>query len=292
MKDKKMSYVIASLLVILILGNIVYIFMRESVHVSNEETEDAIEDTILLRYGDNIQDISCNPLNGSEVSLVNESGYSVIFYIDPYCESCLKSFALANQMNDILGKFLDVTIVWRQEPSKDIISKIGINEDQQFILDNIGIANPYPEYFVIDNKGEIVLLVDELGKLSKNIVDLDCFTDDEIVESANQYFAGKAPKDSDKPILVYFAMEGCKDCAEAEELLNSRNVKDYYDIITVYTEDSYGEQEYADIGRIFLEIYGIEWYPSFAILKDDTYQFIGETSMEELEGLLFTNISD
>lgn len=48
MKGKKMSYVIVSLLVILILGNIVYIFMRESVHVSNEGTEDAIEDSIWL----------------------------------------------------------------------------------------------------------------------------------------------------------------------------------------------------------------------------------------------------
>ena len=84
-------------------------------------------------------------------------------------------------------------------------------------------------------------------------------------------------------------MEGCNDCAVAEKMLNAKNIQDKYNLLTVYTEESYGEQEIVDVGSLFLEIYGIEWYPSFLIIKDDTYQFVGETSIEELENILMVD---
>lgn len=248
------------------------------------------DDSILMQYGDNIEDVTYKSLEGENNSLMNNNEYGVIFYIDPYCESCLKSFVMAKRMDDVLGKYLDIFIIWRQNPNSDIIKKIGVSKEKQFIVDNMQISNPYPSYFIIDNTGKIIFNVDNLEKLSKKVVKLDCFTDDDIKKLANKYFLGQIPNDNQKPALVYFAMEGCKDCAAVEKFLESKHVQDFYNIITVYTEDSYGE-EIVDIGKFFLEIYDINWYPSFVILKDGTYQFIGESSIKELDGLLFADKS-
>lgn len=283
MEKRKMIYVIIGIFVILLLAIIIVFLFGKSDSKENEIPNNSV----LLQYGDKIADITYKTLSGDKDTLMSESGYSIVFYIDPYCGSCLQSFVLAEQMNDILEESVDIKIVWKQEPSKDIIRKIGIDKEKQFVLDNIEIANPYPTYFITDNKGNIVFIVDELDKLSKKVVALDCLKNDEIIELANKYFLKKTQKDSVKPTLIYFAMDGCKDCAAAEELLDSKSAQKYYDIVTVYTENSYGEKEFVDVGKLFVEIYGINWYPSFVIIKDGTYQFIGESSVRELEDFLF-----
>lgn len=287
MKRGKKKYIVASVLAVLILGIIAFVFIEKHIIYSCGMSSDAI----LLRYGDNFENILCKSLNKNKDTIINENRYNIVFYIDPYCESCLESFVVAAQINDVLGNYLDVKIIWRQEPSEDIIRKTGIDKNKQFILENVKIANPYPAYFIVNNEGEIILSVDEVDKLAKNIITLDCFGKDDIIKSANQYFLNRIKKDDNKSTLIYFAMEGCKDCMEAENMLCSNNVQDSYNIVTLYTDDSYGEQENVDVGRLFLEIYGIEWYPSFLILKDDTYKFVGETSIEELKKILFTDNS-
>lgn len=285
MKRKKMICVLVIGLAIIVLSAIILIIIKRS----NNNSDEMLENTILLRYGDNFSSVTCEPIEGNKDTIINELKYNIVFYIDPYCESCLKSFVAADHMNKILGKYVDVTLLWRQEPSEDIINKVGIDKDKQFVLNNVKISNPYPTYFVIDKKGEIVLSVDDLDKVTKNIVVLDCFTKENIITSANQYFFNKVGKENNKPALIYFAMEGCNDCAVAEKMLNAKNIQDKYNLLTVYTEESYGEQEIVDVGSLFLEIYGIEWYPSFLIIKDDTYQFVGETSIEELENILMVD---
>lgn len=92
--------------------------------------------------------------------------------------------------------------------------------------------------------------------------------------------------DRKKPSLIYFAMEGCPDCESAMEILTKNSILDHYNIQTIYTKDSYGEKEFVDSGDFFMSIYGIDWYPSFLILKENEHIFIGQKTEQELVGIL------
>lgn len=43
------------------------------------------------------------------------------------------------------------------------------------------------------------------------------------------------------------------------------------------------KNEIKDKDQLFRLIYGIEWYPSFVILDNESYYVIGETPINELE---------
>lgn len=53
-------------------------------------------------------------------------------------------------------------------------------------------------------------------------------------------------------------------------------------MVTIYTRESYGQKEMVDIGGIFMNLYQIEWYPSFLIIDNNDYKFISKMSSREL----------
>ncbi len=57
-------------------------------------------------------------------------------------------------------------------------------------------------------------------------------------------------------------------------------------MLTLYTKDSYGAKEWVDNDDLFLEIYGIDWYPSFLIISEDNYKFIGQETEDKLIEIL------
>ncbi len=94
--------------------------------ISNNEKlhEEVAENEILLQYGDSFNAVPTVSINGVD-KLNSNSNYQVVFYIDPYCESCIKSFTVAERLNSILKGYVDINILWRQEPSEDIKIKVG-----------------------------------------------------------------------------------------------------------------------------------------------------------------------
>lgn len=249
-----------------------------------KESESAEE--ILLQYGDSISNISYQNLSNKNQLLNNKSVYKMVFYVDPYCESCVKNFEIIERMNSILGNDLSINILWRQSPKQDIIEKTGIAGENQYILDKTALLNSYPTYFIVDKSGKIVLCVDDIGRVIKKIIELNILSEDKIISETNNYIYNKISKQNDKPILVYFAMEGCKDCEMAENMMDQNNIHEKYNVLNIYTEESYGEQEFVDVGCLFLEIYKIEWYPSFLIMDQEGVQFVGKNSIENLRQIL------
>lgn len=268
-------------LTIFIVGFVIFKCMEKQESKGAEAAEE-----ILLRYGDPISNISYRNLDNENQLIDNTSGYKMIFYIDPYCESCVKNFEIIERMNAILGNDLSINILWRQSPKEDIIEKTGISGGNQYILDKTSLLNSYPTYFIVDKNGKIILCVDDISRVIKKIIELNIFSEDKIISETNDYLYNKISKQNNKPLLVYFAMEGCKDCEMAENMMDQNNIHEKYNVLTIYTEESYGEQEFVDVGRLFLEIYGIEWYPSFLIMDHENVQFVGKNSIENLREIL------
>lgn len=81
-------------------------------------------------------------------------------------------------------------------------------------------------------------------------------------------------------------MDGCPDCKQTIKSLEKNNVLCNYNMLTLYTKDSYGAKEWVDNDDLFLEIYGIDWYPSFLIISEDNYKFIGQETEDKLIEIL------
>ncbi|PWJ49769.1 thioredoxin family protein [Faecalicatena contorta] len=243
------------------------------------------DNEVFLQYGDSFSSVSCVALNNEKEKKNSAQKYKIVFYIDPYCESCIKSFTVAERMSSILSEDISVNILWRQRPSTNIEKKAGVPSDNQYVLDNIKLSNPYPTYFILDDKDEIVLMTDNVEKVMKKILSFEDISKEHIIDRTNSYLSVKV-EGNNKPILIYFAMEGCPDCEKAEEMLWDNHIQEKYNILTVYTEESYGEHEYVDVSNVFGIIYDIEWYPSFLILEQDEYKFVGENTLEDLKQIL------
>lgn len=87
-------------------------------------------------------------------------------------------------------------------------------------------------------------------------------------------------------------MTGCSDCSAADRVLETKQVKNNFNITKLYYKNEVNDKEYIDYHDMFLNVFNIEWYPSFLILKsDNSYQFIGETSVENLQDVLMNSIN-
>lgn len=64
--------------------------------------------------------------------------------------------------------------------------------------------------------------------------------------------------------------------------MESKTIIDKYQIQIIYKYDDV-KNEIKDKDQLFKLIYGIEWYPSFVILDNESYYVIGETPINELE---------
>ena len=103
------------------------------------------------------------------------------------------------------------------------------------------------------------------------------------MQMADNYLKEKY-QSGEKPLLVYFAMDGCSDCEAANPIIEGEKIQDKYQVVTIYREKDKGK-EIIDTYSLLKRVYEITWYPSFVILDKET-RIIGETPLQELETLL------
>ena len=93
-------------------------------------------------------------------------------------------------------------------------------------------------------------------------------------------------EDNSKTDMIYFAMEGCKDCEAANQIIDE-DITTIYNIEKIYTENDYGSEQFVDLNDIFATLYDISWYPSFLIIEDNqNYRIVGETPIDKLKEAL------
>ncbi len=237
---------------------------------------------ILLEYGDVIDFEMYEVLQQEEI--MSKEGLKLVMYVDPKCGACIikiQEMQLISQLvpeEDIVS-----VIIWADKPKTSFLVENEIIIENQYIEKNQKLLNKDPSYLVLNETNEIELITTESDKVLKTLID-ECNISNEILMSnADELIMDMYGTTNDSlQSLIYFAMEGCPDCEAIEVVLSNEEIVDYYEVITVYTKDSYDEK-IVDYGGILASIYNVEWYPSFRIVKGNDSVFIGELPPNEVE---------
>ena len=277
---KKNILIIFLLLVIAILGCIILVSSFKDNNIQYNYSQN------IKAYGDDFSDIvmydeNDNPSNISDI----DADYRIAFFLHRDCSSCINMLPQIERLAEVYkAADLKVLLLWENEIPSDNISA---NNILNYSLHNVQIDDVYGTCFVID-KANKVEFRDESGLNSlvlKLSDDIDC-DKEEIIESTNNYIRNHyGTGNSEKPMLIYFSMIGCPDCEEADTVIYTDDIQDKYEIIKISIDKNdlkVDKDGYMDDMRLYKNIYSITWYPSFLLLSEDKYEFIGEVSMDEL----------
>lgn len=283
MKKTKVVAVILTIIVLCFisfrLGNY---FNFENLKQANTETEQMY----YLEFGDNFSELDLRSYDGISKNLPStDEKYQIVFYLDTRCSTCMTQLVAVKHLENIFkGELVDISIVWSGDFKVENIEKLGLQKEHNYYLMDAKINSATPTCYVLDNNNKIILETPEVSKALEMIIQSDEIMKESVIEKCNTYF--QDIKDENKPIMVSFLMEGCKDCENAAPIIENSDIQDKYTIYDIYTEESYGNKEEVDVGNVFLTIYSLDWYPSFIIIDDKDYVDIGKIPVEDLESAI------
>lgn len=218
--------------------------------------------------------------------------YKLVFYLDTNCKTCVDQLEIVRRLNYMLeDNNIELNILWKDKIDLTLLNKHYIPLSMNYSLTNKKIDTNTPTIYILDDNNKIIFNTMESEKLMKKIMDLEGISLDKIKEKTNKFFLGEYKKtnkyDTNKSLLVYFTLEGCSDCEKADSVIQNINVQKKHNILKVYNSNiSENNGEVIDYGNLFLNLYSIEWYPSFLKIKDNKSIFIGETDIKDLESNL------
>ncbi len=242
---------------------------------------------IVLAYGDNFREVNANVYGqDGEDCISQEYEYTIVYYIDKSCGSCINSLYMIDQMCNLFqtGKVNNV-LLWQDEIGKKALEKTTIPAEANFCLKKAYISTSTPTYYIVERTGKIIFVGNQIKDVLDKIESLGVLPDKNMAKHYYQAVANKKFSDQ-KPILVYFSMVGCKDCEAAEVVIHSDFVEEEYNLITFYRDRENVSNEMltqVDYGGILSRIFEIKWYPSFLIIRDEEeIVHIGEMSVDEV----------
>ncbi len=285
MKYKKMFLSIALLLIGCFIGIIADRYLCFEMIVENKVSR--VQEELLIEPESKFP-IEKLTVIEKQKNIISKQKYKIFLYIDPYCDSCNDKFVTVERMYNILQKEkIGVNVIWKRTPKDSLVKAVAIPKSNQYVTECIQIMNEYPMYIITDASNEIVMMTDEESKVIQKLFSMEGVNKNKIVRASNTYLSGLIENlDKEKQSLVYFAMEGCPDCDRAVKILEENQIMNKYNVLTIYTEESYGEHKVADIGDLFMSLYEIEWYPSFLIMDGENFKFVGKEKESDLQEIL------
>lgn len=282
----KKRYVMVALLGAL-LGAIIAVVVVLMIHNSVQNRETVQREAIDIRYGDNFTILSFTDMNGDHAQLKLEKELSCVFYLSDSCAGCVDVIRNINKIMQIIdSEYVSYNIVWQDRIPSKIIEEYEIPKECCYLLDgNIEPFTAFPCIYILDNMGNIIYYDANVDHAIEKLYSLNIEyyeNADEIKANANEYLRNKYD-DSEKKLLIYFRMEGCSDCLSADEILESSDIGEEYNVVSVYKyNDTDISHEKDDYGLLRFA-YGINWYPSFLRFDDaGNVKFIGECPENEI----------
>lgn len=246
---------------------------------------------LYMDYGTSVNELKLSDLSGKEIKNIFESKkYTFAFYLDDKCGACIEKLELINRMAEIIpSEFGKTLIIWKTNPDLKLIKKKSLTYNN-YVLKDVIIKDGAPSGYIIKNN-KVVFKMDilDMTKYIEKIFQLDDINLERIQTSSNEFILDNWKDTANKtPLIVYFKMEGCPDCKKAEEIINDANLVEKYQLLEIYYQDiDSGGGEIIDEGDLFKQIYGISWYPSFLIFKNNNWRIVEEIAPEELIDELF-----
>ena len=241
-----------------------------------------------LRYGDSFNTIPVVNADGNETAFKYGEHNTVLFYLSSSCASCGDALRFVGRLQSVFGEDnLQVLLLWSDSMPVSLIEEYDIAPENCFsINDSIAINTPTPTAYLLDSQGSIIYYNSDIKicmeKLYMQVVEEGL--EEQLRINANHYLMEYyGISDFEKQQIVYFCMDGCPDCAAADDILMSDDRKDERSLHYLYTyndtEPSHERDEYA----LLKLVYDIKWYPSFLVLQsEEEYGIVGEVPVETL----------
>lgn len=250
----------------------------------------ALLESIYLENGDHVSILPVVDTGGKNLSGPPiEKEMNLLVYLSDSCGGCLGSMGT---LRDLMGVFgtdeIGYAYLYSNSVPRNVEEKYGISREYCYCLDeNLMLATSLPTFYLVDGKGTVVFRTDKLELIIQKLIAMEIVPQEKLIEQADAYLLERYfQAESDKQQIIYFAMKGCGDCEAADELIDSEEVSERYDVVRIYRDKTEEEGEAGDDFGLFREVYGISWYPSFEILRGSEREFVGEVSLGELERIL------
>ena len=289
MGKNRASYILIVLLLFLVILEFVIIILQRN-QIKEPKEIRTTSDVIIkdLRYGDSFQTIPVVDVEGNETTFKYGEHSTILFYLSPSCSSCGDALRFVGRLQSVFGEDnLQVLLLWSDSMPVSLIEEYGIAPENCFSINHsIAINTPTPTAYLLDSQGSIIYYNSDIKicmeKLYMQVVEEGM--EEQLRTNANRYLMEYyGISDFGKQQIVYFCMDGCPDCAAADDILMSDARKDERSLHYLYTyndtEPSHERDEYA----LLKLVYGIEWYPSFLVLQsEEEYGIVGEVPVETL----------
>ncbi len=289
MGKSRTLYILTVLLLFFIILEFVIIILQRNQLKEPKEIQ-TISDVIIkdLRYGDSFNTIPIVDVDGNEAALKYGEYNTVLFYLSSSCASCGDALRFVERLQSVFGEDnLQVLLLWSDSMPVSLIEEYGIASENCFSINgSIAINTPTPTAYLLDSQGSIIYYNSDIKlcieKLYMQVVEEG--PEEQLRLNANRYLVEYfGISDFEKQQIVYFCMEGCPDCATADDILTNDERTDERNLYYLYTyndiEPSHERDEYA----LLKLVYGIEWYPTFLVLQsEEEYRIVGEVPVETL----------
>lgn len=279
------AFIITIIFIVLFFAEIImFLFLRDN-------PVSAVNDNVVnLEFGDSMSGFRVADANGELLEQLPESDkYSIVFYLSDSCGTCMDILKNFNKIESILGKEdINYIVLWTKEIPVKILDKYHV--DSSFCYSLLGetqFATSTPSFFILDNKQEVVFSTVDAQNLISKIALLDIVSTEQLKENTIDYIKENVlSPDSDKKQIVYFEMEGCPDCKAANEVIESEEIADAFEIIRIYKYDDKDADRVKDDYGLYKLGLDIQWYPSFLVFEENDVRFVGEVPIEELKNNL------
>ena len=289
MGKNRTLYILTVLLLFLVILEFVIIILQRNQLKEPKEIR-TTSDTIIkdLRYGDSFNTIPVVNADGNEAAFKYGEHNTVLFYLSPSCSSCGDALRFVGRLQSVFGEDnLQVLLLWSDSMPVSLIEEYGIASENCFsINNNIAINTPTPTAYLLDSQGSIIYYNSDIKicmeKLYMQVVEEGL--EEQLRINANRYLMEYfGITDFEKQQIVYFCMDGCPDCAAADDILANDDGKDKRSLHYLYTYNDTDPSHERDEYALLKLVYGVEWYPSFLVLQsEEEYRIIGEVPIETL----------
>ena len=243
----------------------------------------------ILVYKDNVESLKFSD-TANRPGKLREDTYKLMVFLSADCGGCMEKLPLYEKINQVLcqGQNIELMLMWEDRIPIPQVSKFGLKE-KSYTLHNTKISTAYGAATLVDRDNSVLFL--ESGGYRNTILavlELPSFSMETMLRSANSYLRSKYGNNG-RNLLVYFSMPGCPDCTNATPIVNSKEIRQTYDVVRIELERGAKPTDLVDDLDLFKAAYQIEWYPSFLILKDKDYAIVREIPVNQLKEVLLKN---
>lgn len=244
-----------------------------------------------LEYGDDFSEIEMYDETGKIVDLSFGDGSkaaTAVLYLTAECSGCIETISDFNRFKSVFGEEVDFIFLWEDDIPRNLIKKYGIDAISYTLKGKTKLSTSTPTFYLIDSNKKIVFKDVDQSNLIQKLIEVDFIEKEVLQEKATQYIVN-AYFESDRENrlkLVYFYMPGCSDCMAVNEFIKEEKLDEKYQIVYIYKYNSTQEGVVIDKNKLFANVYGVNWYPSFILISDSGYEIVGKTSEEEVKMIL------